>query len=202
MIDYSDVSSDLTTGKGLPDFASNPGSAYAAMDDTSQQKGFEPLKTLPAQYHNFLLRRTAKQEKNDATCLDSLVQESNNLLATASITPDGTDDKQIAKLFSYDDVDSEGGEYIQEVVPKNIAEHSSTAVLDMVNCEYSLPIVKKDNTDPNNPTYSTEKAATLPVELGGTGVTTAMGIYNLIAGYIQSGITPDLQGHKLVFGTI
>lgn len=202
MIDYNDASADLAIGKLLPDFASDPSAAYAVMDNTSQQKGFEPLKTLPAQYHNFLLKRTANQERNDAACLDSIVKESNNLLATASITPDGSDDKQVAKLFSYDDVDSEGGEYIQEVVPKNIAEHSPTAVLDTVNCEYSLPIVKKDNTDPQNPEYSTEKAATLPVALGGTGATTAQGIYDLLESYIQAGITPDLQGHKLVFGTI
>lgn len=202
MIDYSDVSADLATGTQLPKFASDTGAKVKEFYADQQRAGFEPLKTLPAQYHNWLLQRTTDQERNDATCLKSLVQEANNLLAVAGESADGTDDKQLAKMFAYDDVDSEGGEYIQEVVPKNIKEHSATAVLDTVNCEYCLAIVKKDNTDPLNPVYSMEKAAALPVALGGTGATTAQGIYDLLESYIQAGITPDLQGHKLVFGTI
>lgn len=202
MIDYSDVSANLDTGVGLPHFASDPGAKKEPFLPAQQTAGFEPLKTLPAQYHNWLLERTTDQERNDATCLKSLVQEANNLLAVSGESADNTDDKQLAKMFAYDDVDSEGGKYIQEIVPKNIKEHSATAVLDTVNCEYVLAIVKKDNTDPLNPVYSMEKAATLPVALGGTGATTAQGIYDLIESYIQAGLTPDLQGHKLVFGTI
>ena len=183
MIDINDVSSDLA---GVPEFASASGAPKTAMSVGDQEAGFEPLKTLPAQYHNWLLSRETARMNTDASCIKSAVAEMDNVLSLAGTSPDVNDNKQLKKFFGYDGVDATGGDYIQSVMPENIIEHSPTASIDTVNCEYSLPIEKKDKTDPLNPVYSTEKAAQLPIALGGTGASSAQGAINALCGTIAT----------------
>lgn len=203
MIDYSDVSASLADGISTPTFATDPSSSIYPMPQPDQEAGFEPLKTLPAQFHNWLLQRESLRNQNDCACLDSLVREGNNVLELSGETPDEDDNKQLKKFFGYDETDQEGGAYVQEVIPKEVSERtSSVGTLDTANKTYALFIAEKDSTDPDKPVYSMKKTDVLPLGLGGTGATTAQGIYDAIEGYIRSGITPALVGHKLVFGTI
>jgi hypothetical protein len=99
MINYNNVRTGLATGKSLPHFASQSGSSIREMDSTLQELGFEPLKTLPAQYHNWLLKRSTDQERNGADCLDSVVQELNALLEEFNVTPTDALKNQIITLL-------------------------------------------------------------------------------------------------------
>lgn len=99
MINYDDVRAELTAGKALPHFASQSGSSIREMTPELQMLGFEPLKTLPAQYHNWLLQRSTDQERNGADCLDSVVQELNALLEEFNVTPTDALKNQIITLL-------------------------------------------------------------------------------------------------------
>lgn len=99
MINYDDVRTELAAGKALPHFASQSGSSIREVPFDIQQLGFEPLKTLPAQYHNWLLKRSTDQERNGAECLDSVVQELNALLEEFNVTPTDALKNQIITLL-------------------------------------------------------------------------------------------------------